>query len=161
MATPQQNPGLTLQVRRKFAAPRKKVFAAWTKREQLEKWMCADVASQTVIHHEQDIRTGGRWRMEVRDAAKNEVYWGQGIYREVKAPERIVFSWCWTKNTPDGENLHTGSEETEVTVEFFEHGDSTEVVLTHGVFGSAKLRDEHDRGWNGCFDVLDNVLQES
>jgi uncharacterized protein YndB with AHSA1/START domain len=161
MATPQQSPQFTLEVRRTFAAPREKVFAAWAQREQLEKWMCADVPSHVVIHHEQDIRTGGKWRMEVRDAAKNEIYWGQGVYREVKPPEKLVFTWCWTKGTPDGENAHPGSEETEVTVEFFARGDSTEVVLTHAVFGSAKMRDEHDRGWNGCFDVLAKVLQAS
>jgi uncharacterized protein YndB with AHSA1/START domain len=158
MATPQSSPEFTLQVRRTFAAPREKVFAAWTQREQLEKWMCRDVPSHTVIHHQQDIRTGGRWRMEVRDPAKNEVYWGQGVYREVKPPERLAFTWSWTKDTPGGPNLHTGSEETLVTVEFFARGNSTEVVLTHTGLASAKLRDEHDRGWNGCFDVLTSVL---
>jgi uncharacterized protein YndB with AHSA1/START domain len=159
MATPQSSPGLTLQIRRTFAAPREKVFAAWTQREQLEKWMCRDVASHTIIHHQQDIRPGGRWRMEVRDPAKNEVYWGQGVYREVKPVEKLVFTWSWTKNTPDGANLHPGSEETLVTVEFFERGNATEVVLTHAAFSTKALRDDHDRGWNGCFDVLAKVLK--
>ena len=158
MATPQSSPGLTLQVRRTFAAPREKVFAAWTQREQLEKWMCRDVASHTIIHHQQDIRPGGRWCLEVRDPAKNEVYWGQGVYREVKPVEKLVFTWSWTKDSPDGANLHPGSEETLVTVEFFARGNSTEVVLTHTAFATAARRDEHDRGWNGCFDVLEKML---
>jgi uncharacterized protein YndB with AHSA1/START domain len=158
MATPQGSPDLTLQIRRTFAALREKLFAAWTQRGQLEKWMCKDVPSHTVIHHEQDIRPGGRWRMEIRDPAKNEVYWGQGVYREVKPVEKLVFTWHWTKDRPDGENLHPGSEETIVTVEFFARGNSTEVVLTHAAFASPKLRDEHDRGWNGCFDVLEKAL---
>jgi len=158
MATPRTQPALTLQVRRTFQAPREKVFAAWTQRAQLEKWMCGDVPSHKVIHHQQDIRTGGRWRMEIQDPAKNEVYWGQGIYREVTPHEKIVFTWRWTKYTPDGENLHPGSEETLVTVEFFARGIGTEVVLTHAVFSSTELRDDHDRGWNGCFDVLEKVL---
>ena len=59
MATPQQgqskagaaipgqsSTGLTLEVRRTFASPREKVFAAWAQREQLEKLMCADQAAQ-------------------------------------------------------------------------------------------------------------------
>jgi uncharacterized protein YndB with AHSA1/START domain len=96
MATPQSQPGLTLQVRRTFQAPREKVFDAWAQREKLEKWMCQDVPSHKVIHHQQDIRTGGRWRMEIHDPAKNEVYWGQGTYREVTPPEKIVFTWHWT-----------------------------------------------------------------
>lgn len=158
MAMPQSSPGLTVQVRRTFAAPREKVFAAWTQREQLEKWMCRDVPSHSVIHHQQDIRPGGRWRLEVRDPAKNEVYWGQGVYREVKPVEKLVFTWSWTKDTPDGGNLHPGSEETLVTVEFFARGNATEVVLTHTALATTALRDDHHRGWNGCFDVLEKVL---
>jgi len=92
--------------------------------------------------------------MEVRDPRSKETYWGQGVYREVKPPERIVFSWSWTKDVPDGPQLHPGSPETEVTVEFFARGNSTEVVVTHAVFGSAKDRDDHRQGWNGCLDLL-------
>jgi uncharacterized protein YndB with AHSA1/START domain len=159
MATAKQTPELTLQVRRTFTAPREKVFAAWAQREQLEQWMCKDESSHTVVHHQQDIRTGGRYLMEVREPRKKETYWGQGVYREVKPPEKIVFSWSWTKDTPDGPQLHPDSPDTEVTVEFFARGDSTEVVLTHAVFGSAKDRDEHNQGWNGCLDLLGKVLQ--
>jgi uncharacterized protein YndB with AHSA1/START domain len=159
MATPQRGPEFTLEIRRTFAAPREKVFAAWAEREQLEKWMCKDVTSHVVIHHQQDIRACGRYLLEVRDPGKGETYWGQGVYREVKPPEKLAFTWAWTKDRPDGANLHPGCEETLVTVEFFARGSSTEVVLTHAVFSTAALRDEHDRGWNGCFDVLEKVLR--
>ena len=159
MATAKQTPEFTLEVRRTFAAPREKVFAAWAQREQLEQWMCKDESSHTVIHHEQNIRTGGHYMMEVRDPRKKETYWGRGLYREVKPPQKIVFSWSWTKDTQDGPQLHPDSPETQVTVEFFVRGNSTEVVLTHAVFGSAKDRDEHNQGWNGCFDLLAKVLQ--
>jgi uncharacterized protein YndB with AHSA1/START domain len=163
MATAQQgqaNPGLTLQIRRTFAAPREKVFAAWAEREQLEKWMCRDVAAHVITHHVQDIRTGGRYLMEIHDPAKGETYWGQGEYLEVKPPEKIVFSWAWTKQEADGSRtkLNPESPETRVTVEFFARGDSTEVVLTHAGFHSEKDRQEHDGGWNGCFDVLARIL---
>jgi uncharacterized protein YndB with AHSA1/START domain len=121
--------------------------------------MCKDVSSHTVIHHQQDIRTGGRYRMEVRDPAKGVVYCGQGVYREVKLPEKIVFTWSWTTSKPDGAQLHPESPETLVTVEFFARGNSTELVLTHTTFGSAKDRDEHDQGWNGCLDILARALQ--
>jgi uncharacterized protein YndB with AHSA1/START domain len=158
MPTPKSSPELTVQVRRVFAAPREKVFAAWAQPNQLEKWMCRDVASHVITHHQQDIRTGGRWRMEIRDPAKKQSYWGQGVYRLVQPPEKIIFTWSWTKDTPDGANLHPGSEETEVTVEFFAKGNSTEVVLTHTGLATDALRQDHNRGWNGCFDVLQSVL---
>lgn len=159
MATAKQTPEFTLEIRRTFAAPREKVFAAWARREQLEQWMCRDVAEHVVIHHEQDIRTGGRYRMEVRDPAKKVTYWGQGLYREVTPPEKIVFTWSWTEGSPEGAPLHPESPETEISVEFFARGNSTEVVLRHSVFGSAKDREEHHQGWNGCLDVLAKMLQ--
>ena len=161
MATPQQTPAYTLQVRRIFAAPREKVFAAFAQREQLEQWICKDVSSHIVIHHQQDIRSGGRYRIEVRDPAKGETYMGRGVYREVKPPEKIVFTWSWTKETPNGApvELHPASPETLVTVEFFARGNSSEVVLTHATFGATQDRDEHKQGWNGCFDMLARVLQ--
>jgi uncharacterized protein YndB with AHSA1/START domain len=156
----QANPGFTLQIRRTFAAPREEVFAAWAEREQLEKWMCRDVAAHVITHHVQDIRTGGRYLVEIRDPTNGETYWGQGDYLEVRPPEKIVFSWSWTKQEADGSRtkLNPESPETQVTVEFFARGNSTEIVLTHAVFSTEKDREEHDRGWNGCFDVLARIL---
>jgi hypothetical protein len=31
--------------------------------------------------------------------------------------------------------------------------------LTHTLFGSTSVRDMTNVGWNGCFDVLEKVLQ--
>ena len=157
MATPQQSPGFRLEVRRTFAAQREKVFAAWTQREQLERWMCKDIASHEVRYGELDVRAGGRYVMEVRDSATGDFYKGQGVYREVKPPEKLVFTWAWTKRQPDGRDgpLHP---ETQVTVEFFVRGASTEVVLTHEIFRTAKDRDEHNQGWTGCFEALAQFL---
>src|SRR3977135_2834477 len=161
MATAKHIPEFTLEVRRTFAASREKVFAAWAQRERLEQWMCKDESAHTVIHHQQDIRTGGRYLMEVRDPRKKETYWGLGVYRAVKPPEKIVFSWSWAKDPKAGPPLHPDSPETQVTVEFFARGNSTEVVLTHAVFGSAKDRDDHRQGWNGCLDLLAKALHST
>jgi uncharacterized protein YndB with AHSA1/START domain len=157
--TTQGKPGLTLQVRRTFNAPREKVFAAWADPDQLKRWMCGDVPSHVITQHVQDIRTGGRWKTEIHDPDKNEVYWGRGIYREVTPIDKIVFTWYWAKDSLDGENMHPGSEETLVTVEFFARGsDKTEIVLTHALFATKAQSDDHNRGWNGCFDALEKLL---
>jgi uncharacterized protein YndB with AHSA1/START domain len=149
-----------LQIRHTFAAPRQRVFDAWARREQLERWMCKDVPSHQVIHHQQDIRPGGRWRMEIRDPAKNEVYWGEGTYLEVKPPEKIVFTWSWFKEVAGAANvdMHPESTVTEVTVEFFERGQQSEIVLTHRGLGSEKLRKDHEGGWAGCLRELEKTL---
>lgn len=157
MATPQQGASLKLELRRTFASPREKVFAAWTERQQLEQWMCKDVPTHSVRYRELDVRTGGRYSMEVSDQASGDFYVGQGAFREVKPPEKLVFTWGWTKRQPDGTQLPVDSE-TQVTVEFFPRGKSTEVVLTHEFFRTAQSRDEHARGWTGCFDALAKAL---
>ena len=96
--------------------------------------------------------------MEVRDLRKGEVYCGHGVFREVKPPEKLVFTWAWTKGSWDGPSLHPHDPETIVTLEFIARGDATELVLTHSLFATTEVRDMTDRGWNGCFDVLAKVL---
>jgi uncharacterized protein YndB with AHSA1/START domain len=47
----------TLQVRRTLAAPREKVFRAWTELEALDHWMCRDVPTHEVKYLELNVRT--------------------------------------------------------------------------------------------------------
>ena len=82
------------------------------------------------------------------------------MYREVRPPEKLVFTGSWTKDSENGPNLHPESPETVVTVEFFAKGESTEVVLTHALFASNAVQHEHEVGWNGCFDLLGKKLQQ-
>jgi uncharacterized protein YndB with AHSA1/START domain len=157
MATSGPNTGTTLQIRRVFQAPREKVFRAWTELQAVEQWMCRDVPSHRVSFPLFNAHAGGGYMIEVTDSKTGAEYIGNGVYREVKPPEKIVFTWKWTlKRAGGGEtSLHP---ETEVTVEFFERGRSTEVVLTHRGFLTTKEFDETNTGWNGCFDVLVNYL---
>lgn len=103
MATPQQGTTFRLELRRTFAAPREKVFRAWTEREALERWMCHDGDANATRYLELDVRPGGRYRMEVtttkgyRTAGTTppgERYLLFGTFREVKPPEKIVFTWA-------------------------------------------------------------------
>jgi uncharacterized protein YndB with AHSA1/START domain len=152
---------LLVQICHTFAAPRERVFAAWAQPDELERWMCKDVPSHVITHHVQDIRTGGRWKMEIHDSAKNETYWGEGDYLEVRPPEKIVFTWSWFKEVPGSTNVdvHPESPVTEVTVEFFDRGQQTELLLTHRGLGSKRLRKEHENGWIGGLNVLERILQ--
>lgn len=156
MATPQQGPETRLQIRRTFAAPRKKVFEAWTQREKLEKWMCRDNPKNTPSYVEFDVRPGGSNRMEIR-TADGHVYRQRVTFREILPPEKLVFTWAWERFSAAGQKDEQ-QEETLVTVEFHERGKFTEVVLTHEFFRNAEQRDRHSTGWDGCFDVLAKVL---
>ena len=156
MPTPEPGPETRLQIRRVFATPRAKVFAAWTDRAQLEKWMCKDNPSNRTRYSELDVRAGGTYRHETIPQS-GERYLLHGTYLEVRPPEKIVFTWAWERHTPQGSQVEQMGE-TLVTVEFFERGASTEVVLTHERFANVQLRDRHDMGWNGCFQMLASLL---
>jgi uncharacterized protein YndB with AHSA1/START domain len=152
-------PNLSLEVRRTFAAPVETVFAAWADPEQLKQWMCGEKPGAIVIQHRQEIRTGGSWLTEYRESAGGLAKWGQGTYLEVTPNRKIVFTWHWTDATLDGVNLHPDSPDTQVTVDFFARGNATEVVLTHAIFHSEKDYKDHNRGWEGCLDLLAKLLQ--
>ena len=50
------------------------------------------------------------------------------------------------------------TDESLVMVEFVERGDQTEVVLTHELTPNSGPREGYDKGWNGCFDLLEKVI---
>jgi uncharacterized protein YndB with AHSA1/START domain len=157
MATAQPGPESRLQIRRTFAAPREKVFDAWTDRKALERWMCRDNPKNDVRYTAFDVRPGGSNRMDIR-TADGSVYHQLVSFREVKPPERLVFTWSWERQNAAGVEDEK-QDETVVTVEFIARGNSTEMTLTHELFRNAEQRDRHAKGWNGCFNVLETVLQ--
>ena len=76
-----------------------------------------------------------------------------GIYREVRAPERLVFTWAWETTGQRG-------PETLVTVEFHARGGTTELVLTQEEFETVDACDRHRQGWSSSFDCLYEYLSE-
>jgi uncharacterized protein YndB with AHSA1/START domain len=146
MATGSQH-ATTLQLRRTFPAPRERVFRAWTTPEEMKRWQAP--RPMTTPFAEVDLRVGGRYRIHMRapDGAEHRV---AGVYREVDPPRRLVYTWAW-ESGPD-------QTETLVTVEFFDRGGATEVVLTHALFSSEEARGRHEHGWTGCLDNLAEAL---
>ena len=148
MASPTPGTEITLNLRRVFKAEREKVFRAWTDPEELKKWWGPE--GYATPSAEVDLRVGGKYRLGMRKLPHGEIIYLSGIYREVRPPERLVYTWRWEAQPEHGETL--------VTVEFREVGDSTEVVLTHERFPTEKARDDHNRGWSGCLDRLAKLL---
>jgi uncharacterized protein YndB with AHSA1/START domain len=140
-----------LRLTRRFAAPRERVFAAWTDPALLRRWWAALQGWET-SDAEVDLRPSGRYRLSMRDAEVGAEYTVVGEYVEVRPPERLVYTWTW-----EGEPVEMrGSERTLVTVDFVESGDGTEVVLTHRGFADGHIRDLHGEGWSGCLGNLES-----
>ncbi|HSD52288.1 MAG TPA: SRPBCC domain-containing protein [Candidatus Methylomirabilis sp.] len=148
MASRTPGTGITLNLRRTFKAPREKVFRAWTDPEELKKWWGPE--GYETVSAEVDLSVGGKYRLGMRKLPDGEIFYLSGIYREVRPPERLVYTWRWEAKPEMGETL--------VTVEFRQVGGSTEVALTHEFFPTAQARDDHNRGWNGCLDRLEKLF---
>ena len=158
--------GTTLYVKKTIAAPRDLVFKAWTEPEMLKQWWGVEESFSTPIA-EVDLRTGGRYRLGMQAPGESAPYVVYGVYREVRSPEKLVFTWQWER--PDGaapdasvDPSHTGNfQEMLVTVEFLDLGGSTEVVVTHEHFPDQNSKDEHTQGWNGCLNQLARLVERA
>jgi uncharacterized protein YndB with AHSA1/START domain/predicted enzyme related to lactoylglutathione lyase len=143
---------LTLEVKRLIKAPRERVFAAWTTPDGILKWIGSDTCRG--LSAEVDLRVGGEYRIRTQSEQYGELE-VVGVYREVKRPTRLVYTWGWT-DSPLGD-----IGETVVTVDFVDVNGSTEVRLRHEGFPGAELRDQHSHGWNGCFNKLEKMFDGS
>ena len=76
-------------ITRTFDAPRATVFEAWTRPEHVKHWW--DPAGAALAVCEIDLRPNGAFRFVNRDAAGGDHAFA-GIYREISAPARLVFS---------------------------------------------------------------------
>lgn len=89
---------------RVFAAPRRRVFDAWTRPELPPRWMLGP-EGWTMPVCEIDLRPGGAWRFVWRQADGTEIAM-RGVYREIVPPERLVTTESWGGDWP--ETLNTG-----------------------------------------------------
>jgi uncharacterized protein YndB with AHSA1/START domain len=142
-----------LRLTRSFAAPRGRVFDAWTDPELLRRWWAA-LPGWSTSGADVELRPKGRYRLSMRDGASGAVYTVAGEYLEVRRPERLVYTWTWEGDA----EIMRGSERTVVEVDFVEEGDGTTVVLTHRGFDDARIRDLHGEGWTGCLDNLERSM---
>jgi uncharacterized protein YndB with AHSA1/START domain len=134
-----------LVITRVFDAPRRLVFKMWTEPEHLARWW--GPRGFTTISSRIDARPGGIWWRSMR-APNGNLISKHGVYREVLAPERLVFTYI-TEDTVG----HPGPE-TLVTVTFALLGGKTMLTLHQAVFESVVARDDHHRGWTGAVERL-------
>jgi uncharacterized protein YndB with AHSA1/START domain/predicted enzyme related to lactoylglutathione lyase len=135
-----------LLMKRRLPAPQAAVFEAWTDPQHVRLWFCP-VGFEVVVA-EVDLRPGGAYRIGMR-SPEGKVATTHGVFREIQAPERLVYTWRWED---------PGALETLVTVEFHDRGPETELVLRHERFADAARRDNHLQGWQGCLQNLDLFL---
>lgn len=153
-------------ITRIFAAPRERVWQAWTQPDQLAQWFGPKGSKSEVLHF--DLRPGG-WLHTCMEAPDGSRMWGKNTYETIDPPARLV----WSQSFSDAEGnavpapfpmpwpLHMRT-----TVDFAEDGEGTRVTLTWEPIDpteeqSASFRDmlgSMHGGWTGSFDQLDAFL---
>ena len=141
-----------LVITRIIDAPRHLVFQAWTEPDRVMRWWGPQGFVTT--YSDMDIRPGGAFRVCMRSPEGTE-HWKQGIYREVVAPERLVFTFAWE----DAERKP--GHQTLVTVTFAERGDRTELMLHQAVFETVETCNDHRRGWTSTLQRFAEYLAQN
>jgi uncharacterized protein YndB with AHSA1/START domain len=141
-----QRPSLTI-TRRLRASPQK-VYAAWTNAENLIQWFAAQ-AKPGSVEADLDVRVGGHYRISFINQDNGEYHEVGGVYREAVPDARLQFTWAW-HSTPERESL--------VTIEFKPDAAGTLMIFRQEQFADQAARDNHERGWNKFFDVLEQYI---
>jgi serine/threonine protein kinase len=137
-----RTPESTIRLEQTVRAPAERLFAAWTNPAEMMKWYAPTDEFSTPIA-DSEPRVGGSYRVGMLEpgAALPRVVAGQ--YCRFDAPRVLSFTWAW-------ETPRRDEHETQVTLEFQEQGDVTNVKLLHERFRDDHRRQEHAKGWTGC-----------
>ena len=148
MASQELGADVALRLERTIAASPERVFAAWTKAEQLTRWFAPSGDYKTVVTA-LETKVGGRYRIEMyRPDGNISVAIGQ--FRELQPPNRLAFTWKWEENPAMPDSV--------VTVTISPEGKGSRLVLTHEKLADAKSREGHNHGWIGCLERLEALL---
>jgi uncharacterized protein YndB with AHSA1/START domain len=142
-----------LIITRVFDAPPEVVFKAWTDPKQMEQWWGPHRFTNPVC--ELDVRAGGAWRIVMR-APDGVEYECGGVYSEVLAPQRLVF----TNNAYDHEGKSLLEGVTSVT--FAAQDAKTKLTVETRMAGkvsyAAQMLAGMEAGWNQTLDRLADLV---
>lgn len=157
-----------LVITRVFDAPRELVWKAFTESDRLAQWW--GPKGFTMLVRTLDFRPGGVFHYAMR-APDGQIMWGKFVYRDIQAPERMVFV-----NSFSDENgaivrapfSPTWPLEVLNTVTLTESGGKTTVTLRGGPINATgeeraifwNRQESVQQGFAGTFDQLAAYLAE-
>lgn len=138
-----------IHVERIFNAPRDRVWKALTDPEFIAQWWGR---GNKVVIEKLEVTRGGHWRFV--EHGPDGVHGFEGRYREVRPPERLVYTFEW-----DGMPGHVIVELTTLA----DLGDGRTKLVTTSLFHTGEERDGFlhsgmEGGLNQSYEALDRVL---
>ncbi len=164
-AAPAPKPsGREVIIMRTFDAPPERLFGWWTEPDLLVRWWAPQGWSTPVC--KVDLRPGGLFHYCMR-APDGSDFWGRGIYREIVAPQRLVYVDSFSDQEgrqvePVRYGLSAGyPPETLVTVTFSAREGKTRTILVHDIPEAVSERDGIRQGWTEMLARLEAALGQS
>ena len=146
--------GISLELTRVIAAPRARVFDAWTRPETIRRWFGPEGFTTPLVTTEP--KPGGAYaiHMEGPVPSAGEVQRTSsvtGTYTKVNPYDLLQFTWsaAWS---PEEVSL--------VTVHLRDVDGGTELRLVHERFASENSRNGHTQGWCGALTKLAGLMGE-
>ena len=135
-----------ITITRVFDAPRERVWREWTEPEPFADWFGGPQSEVPIATVAMDVRPGGAWRATMfAGPGRHEIQW-KGEYREVAAPERLVF----TVSDQPGEEAYEL-----VIVTLIDLGDGrTEMHFEQRGHLPPEQYERTREGWGGFFDRI-------
>lgn len=153
-------------ISRTFAAPRQRVWRAWTDAAELKRWFGPKGCTLPICNL--DLRPGGTCHYCMRTPDGHEM-WGKWTFREITPPERLVLISSFS-DAAGGITRHpmspTWPQETLSTTTFSEQDGKTTLEIRWQVWnGTAEEHQTFDaahagmqQGWGGTMDQLTAYL---
>jgi uncharacterized protein YndB with AHSA1/START domain len=100
-----------------------------------------------------DVRPGGRWRCCLDSEVYGGDLWQNGVFREVKPYDLLVFTFVWEAEGDMG-------VDNTVTIRFFDEAGKTRMHFRQAPFTAVAQRDANNGGWSNMFNRLEDYLKK-
>ena len=159
-------------VSRAFDAPRDLVWKAWTEAEHLAQWWGPKGCTVRVV--KLDVRPGGTFHYVMQFKPGHDM-WGRFVYREIAAPERLVYVSSFSDEkggitrAPFSQLNDTWPLEVLNTLTLSERGGKTTITLRGAPINAteeernmfASMFASMQQGFTGTFDKLAEYLAKA
>ncbi|RIJ50305.1 SRPBCC domain-containing protein [Clavibacter lycopersici] len=137
-------------ITRTFAAPRERVFDAWTTPADFSAWFGTAAVDVPLDTLRMDVREGGSWSAVMRLPDGDAIRWA-GEYVELDRPTRVAMTMTDRPEEPAGDPLTVDLEEVA--------GGATRMTMTQtaGEF-TPEQRAMTMQGWDAFLDVMEGLV---